>query len=105
MVPLDDLLDRTAEALLSGDLATLGALTARMEDCVATASAPDQATANRWQSKALRNARLLEAASRGVKAARRRVVEIAQGPTLTTYDSRGQKASITPIGLEAARRA
>jgi hypothetical protein len=39
-----------------------------------------------------------------VKAARLRVAEITRGPTLTTYDARGQKAQIAPQGLIPARR-
>jgi hypothetical protein len=101
MVPLEDLLDQAAEALLAGDLVALAALTPRIESA---APPQDRATAERLQAKARRNARLLEAATRGVKAARLRVAEITRGPTLTTYDARGQKAQIAPQGLIPARR-
>lgn len=101
MDPLEQLLDRAAEALLAGDLPALAALTPRIE----SADLPqDRATAERLQAKAQRNARLLEAATRGVKAARLRVAEITRGPTLTTYDARGQKAQVAPQGLTPARR-
>jgi hypothetical protein len=101
MVPLEQLLDQTAEALLAGDLATLAELALRIE----RAAVPqDRATAERLQVKAQRNARLLDAATRGVKAARLRIVEITRGPMLTTYDARGQKAEIAPQGLGPARR-
>jgi hypothetical protein len=99
---LEDLLDRAAEALLAGDLAQLSELTPRIE--AAEPSARDRATAERLQAKALRNARLLDAANRGVRAARLRMVEITRGPTLTTYDARGQKAAILPHDPSAARR-
>ena len=99
---LEALLDRAAAALLDGDLATLARLTPEIE---ATRIAPaDHASAVRLQGKAQRNARLLEAATRGVKAARLRMTEITRGPTLTTYDARGQKAEIAPLGLTPARR-
>lgn len=101
MALLEDLLDQAARALLAGDLGTLATLTAQIE------SAPlpqDRMTAERLRTKAERNARLLDAAKRGVKAARLRVAEITRGPTLTTYDARGQKAQIAPQGLTAARR-
>jgi hypothetical protein len=104
MVPLEDLLDRAAEALVAGDLAELGALTPAIEESAATISVPDRATAGRLHAKAERNARLLEAATRGVRSARHRVVEITRGPALTTYDARGLKAVIAPIKAEAARR-
>jgi hypothetical protein len=103
MVPLETLLDHAAEALLSGDLAALARLTPQIETASVTAS--DRPSAERLQRKALRNARLLEAATRGVKAARMRMGEITRGPTLTTYDARGQRAMIAPLSLEPARRA
>jgi hypothetical protein len=102
MMPLEALLDRAAEALLAGDLAALAELTPQIETAVVTAS--DRASAVRLHERASRNARLLQAASRGVKAARLRLDEIGRGPTLTTYDARGQKASIAPLGLGPARR-
>lgn len=101
MAPLEALLDQAAEALLAGDLGALSALTPRIE----SADVPqDRATAERLQAKARRNARLLEAATRGVRAARLRVAEITRGPMLTTYDARGHRAQIAPQGLVAARR-
>lgn len=102
MTRLEDLLDAAAAALLSGDLASLARLAPEIESAGITA--PDRASAERVQRKALRNARLLQAAARGVQAARLRVGEIARGPTLTTYDARGQKAQIAPSGLLPARR-
>lgn len=102
MTRLEDLLDQAAEALLAGDLATLASLTPAIESAQVTA--PDEASARRLQRKAERNARLLQAATRGVKAARLRVSEITRGPTLTTYDARGQKALIAPTVIEPARR-
>jgi hypothetical protein len=105
MFLLEDLLDQVAEALLAGDLAALAALAPMVEAGAAALSAPDPANADRLRVRAKRNARLLEAAARGVKAALGRLTEIARGPALTTYDARGLKATIAPIGLAAARRA
>ena len=102
MTPLETLLDQAAAALLAGDLAALARLTPGIE--AARISPADRAEADRLQTKARRNARLLEAATRGVKAARLRMIEITRGPTLTTYDARGQKAEIAPLGLTPARR-
>jgi hypothetical protein len=102
MTTLEDLLDAVSDALLAGDLATLSRLAPEVE--AATVSAPDQASADRLQRKALRNARLLQAATRGVKAARLRVGEITRGPTLTTYDAQGRKALIASTSREPARR-
>lgn len=102
MTPLEDLLDQAAAALLAGDLAALARLTPGI--AAARITSVDRAGAERVQRKAQRNARLLDAATRGVKAARLRMTEIARGPTLTTYNARGQKAEIAPLGLEPARR-
>lgn len=101
MVPLESLLDQAADALLAGDLAALSDLAPRIE---AAAPPQDPGTLERLRAKARRNARLLDAAMRGVKAARHRVAEITRGPTLTTYDARGQKAEIVASGMMPARR-
>lgn len=103
MTQLDLLLDQVAEALLRGDMTSLAALSPAIE--AETTIPADRATAERLQAKARRNERLLQAAARGVKAARLRLSEITSGPTLTTYDARGQKAQIAPVGLLPARRA
>jgi hypothetical protein len=102
MSSLEALLDAAADALLAGDLAALSQLTPQIES--AALAPADRAAAERLQAKAQRNARLLQAATRGVKAARLRVAEITRGPTLTTYDARGQKAQLAPQGLIPARR-
>lgn len=102
MSNLEALLDAAADALLAGDLAALSQLTPQIESAALAPS--DRAAAERLQTKARRNARLLQAATRGVKAARLRVAEITRGPTLTTYDARGQKAQISTGGSEPARR-
>jgi hypothetical protein len=99
---LEELLDAAAEALLTGNLATLSRLTPEIESVSITP--PDRATAERLHAKAQRNARLLQAATRGVKAARLRVTEITRGPTLTTYDARGQKSQFATSGREPAKR-
>jgi hypothetical protein len=102
MTSLEDLLDHAAAALLTGDLAALARITPAIES--ASLAAPDHATATRLAQKARRNARLLDAAGRGVKAARLRLAEITHGPTLSTYDARGHKAQLPPFGAERARR-
>ena len=102
MRQLELLLDDAAAALLSGNLAALALLTPQIESIGLKAT--DRSAAERLRTKADRNARLLEAATRGVTAARLRVAEIVRGPALTTYDARGHKALIAPIGSEPARR-
>ena len=102
MMLLEDLLDQTAAALADGDLAVLARLAPEIE--AARIAPTTRAEAERLHLKAQRNARLLDAATRGVKAARLRMTEITRGPTLTTYDARGHKADIAPLGSLTARR-
>jgi hypothetical protein len=101
---LEDLLDRTLAALLSGDLATLAALApevAAQTDSLAPLPAAD---ARRLQQKADRNARLLQSAARGLRAAQDRLEQITAGPTLTTYDAQGRKAALSATAAPALRR-
>jgi hypothetical protein len=101
---LEDLLDRTAAALLLGDLAALAELAPQTEALAETPVALDRSAAERLRVKAERNARLLTAATRGLRSARARMVEIAAGPTLTTYDALGRRSSLAPPPTIAPRR-
>lgn len=102
MERLETLLDQAADALISGNLPELARLTPQIESVEMRTA--DRVAAERLRAKAERNARLLDAAMRGVKAARHRVSEITRGPTLSTYDARGQKALIAPLSGLPARR-
>jgi hypothetical protein len=102
MERLEALLDRAADALIAGNLPELALLAPQIESVAVQAT--DRMAAERLRAKAERNARLLDAAMRGLKAARHRVSEITRGPTLSTYDSRGQKAVIAPMSALPARR-
>lgn len=102
MERIETLLDQAADALISGDLTELARLTPQIESVDVRVA--DRVSAERLRAKAERNARLLDAAMRGVKAARHRVAEITRGPTLSTYDARGQKAVIAPMSGLPARR-
>ena len=103
MGALEALLDRTAVALLRGDLAALPGLTEAMEAVAATLP-HDQSLGPALQKKAERNARLLQAAARGVKAAMARLGDITAGPVLITYDARGRRECVAPLGAGTARR-
>lgn len=101
---LEDLLDQTRTAVLAGDLASLALLAPRVEAAVESLANLDEHDARRLRQKADGNARLLQAASRGVRAAQGRLAEIISGPTLNTYDSQGRKAAIAPLSQLSARR-
>lgn len=105
LTALEDLLDQTREAVLAGNLGLLADLGPRIEAEAATLARQDRPTAERLLRKAERNAALLVAAGRGVRAAQGRLKDIANGPSLTTYDALGRKASIGPLAELAPRRA
>jgi hypothetical protein len=94
MTDLDDLLDQAFAALLRGDLAALAGLDARIDAAAGALSGLGVAAARRLQRKAERNARLLQAAGRGLRAARDRMEDILSGTGLTTYDARGRKSAL-----------
>jgi hypothetical protein len=87
---LDGLLDATRDALLAGDLSALAGLGARVSAEMDRLPALDARDAQRLRTKAERNARLLQAAGRGLRAARDRMAEITSGPSLATYDRDGR---------------
>ena len=102
--PLDDLLDQTHRALLSGDLALLGRLAPLVEEQAFQAGPMEVDTANRLRSKAERNARLLQSALGGLRAARARFLDITGRGSLTTYDALGRKATVPQENPTSARR-
>lgn len=101
---LETLLDQTRDAVLAGDLVQLAELAPQVAAMAEDLPRLDAAAAERLRRKAERNAQLLQAATRGVRAAQGRMGEIASGPMLTTYDARGQKAAIAPISALTPRR-
>jgi hypothetical protein len=101
---LEDLLDAVRDALVAGDFAALAQLGDNIDALADTPPEADRAAARRLRAKAERNARLLQAAARGVKAALGRLSDIASGPTLTTYDAQGRKTAVAPVALPVLRR-
>lgn len=100
-MPTDDpalalILDAVHGALRRGDYAALPALTAAMEEAV---EGLDQVGADEMRAlraRLERNAACLVAAARGLKAAKRRLAEIAQARAgLSTYGATG---TLTRIG-------
>jgi hypothetical protein len=91
MPDLETLLDETRDALLAGDLLRLAALTAQLDQA---APAADPAPLARSRRKAARNAALLEAALKGIRAARRRATELAQPGRFSTYDATGRRGAL-----------
>jgi hypothetical protein len=94
VTPLEDLLDQAFAALLAGDLAALAGLDAQIDAAAGTLPTLGEGAARRLQRKAERNAKLLQAAGRGLRAARDRMADILSGSRLTTYDSQGRKSAL-----------
>ncbi len=101
---LETLLDQTRDAVLAGDFAALADLAPQVEAEAGDLPRLDAAAARRLQQKAARNAQLLQAATRGIRAAQDRLEEICNGPTLTTYDARGKRAAIALPSVVLPRR-
>ena len=101
---LEALLDQTRDALIAGDFADLANLAAKVEGLAVTLPQLDRPAADRLRQKADRNARLLQAAQRGIRAARQRIIEINAGPSLSTYDARGRREVIAGASLLQPRR-
>lgn len=91
---LEALLDAMRGAILAGNLAALGPLGERAEQALTAPPVLAEADARRLREKAQRNMVCLEAAARGVRAARRRLAEVeaAASGGLGTYDAHGQRA-------------
>lgn len=103
---LEAVVGETAVALRSGNLAVMGELAARTDAALAEIdSETDPVRIEALRALAQRNATALEAAGRGVRAARRRFADIvsARGG-VKTYDNAGKTHKIgVPDGSMKAR--
>jgi hypothetical protein len=107
LIMLEARLDMAFQAIRTADFARLAALTAETEHTLAQiGTAGDEAVLQRIRQKAQRNATCLLAAGRGIKAARRRLEEVAGARAgLGTYDSAGQRSTLFAAPSTAAHRA
>lgn len=89
-------LDQVYAAMLRSDYGALAALTAAMEKAVQGQSdPPNEAELQMIRHKAERNAAVLLAAQRGIKAARRRLADIqASSSSFVTYDRSGRRSEV-----------
>lgn len=106
---MEALLGAEREALLSGALGQLPALIAAKERLLpGLESAPpaDAALAERLHRRAAANQVLLDAALKGLRAARERIETArAGGPPLSTYDASGRAERHAPTRPSVTRRA
>ena len=100
---IEDLLEETRTAAVSGDLVALTRLAPLVAMAAETGPDPD-ATSATIRAKARHAAALLAASARGIRSAIDRLDDIAAGPGLTTYDAKGRKAEVPPVPRRAPRR-
>lgn len=105
-VRLEQLLDNIHDAVVAGDLGQVAELGAEVDSLLrGLPDLHDQVLADRLRQKAVRNAACLQAAARGVRAARRRMSEIrAAQAGLATYDGQGKRLDHVQIGGKLAQR-
>lgn len=98
ITPIERMLDDMRRRVMAGDLASLPALEADLAQAVQGLRPATVEDAQKIRAKAMRNLACLEAAARGVRAARRRLDEIRQAAsgTIVVYDDRGRRAETAP---------
>lgn len=104
---LEDLLDRERAILLAGKVQDLANLTEYktklLHHLSSQAGGPGL---RRIQSKAQRNARLLQAAGSGIRSVADRVAALREGPkSFATYGANGSKRVVGGAGKTVERRA
>lgn len=102
---LETLLDAVHTALRAADFAALPALTTAVGALNPDALSRDPGTLRALQRKLQRNNACLQASARGLRAARRRITEIAAARAgLQTYTQAGQRQQIGPSQGTLAQR-
>lgn len=86
-------LDDLARALREGDFSAVGFLAGQADSILGHLPA-DAASLRRIRDAGARNAGLLTAAARGIRAARQRLQDRAHTARITTYDSLGQRSEV-----------
>jgi hypothetical protein len=98
-------LDRVYHLLRSGRLEGLAAATQALEAELARLDPMDAAGLDLLRDKAQRNAACLDAAARGVRAARRRLTEIRTMESgLGTYDDKGRRDELPGLAIRLTQR-
>ena len=98
-------LDRLYHSLRSGRLEGLAAATQALEVELARLDPADAAGLDLLRHKAQRNAACLDAAARGVRAARRRLSEIRMIESgLGTYDDKGRRDELPGLSIRLTQR-
>jgi hypothetical protein len=100
-------LDAIHAALLLGDLGQIGPLSRQLTEDLAAAQGSDwpEDALQAVRAKAQRNARVLDAALRGIRAARRRLAELHEAASgHRTYGRDGNRAAAAPLPTTLRQR-
>lgn len=101
---LETVLDESAVALKSGNLRRLNDLADQADVAIVGTGRPNEISVERLRDKAQRNATLIAAAIKGVKAARQRAKDLSATGQFSTYDATGQRNQVGLALLPASRR-
>lgn len=105
---LEDLLSTEAEAARRADFGSLAELAARKEallEALLAGPAPEPGRLEALRHKARRTAAVLQAARRGLRAARRRIAELQKAGDPETYAADGRRQGLEPAQGTLERRA
>jgi hypothetical protein len=104
MAKIETILDDMRAHLKSANFEALAALTPSLETAMQALADLPPDELEQIRKRAETNATLLQAARRGVIAARRRLDEVRRaGSGLQTYDIKGKRATLNPGGTTAGR--
>ena len=101
---IETILDETHAALRAGNLPLLEVLSARTDLALDANGGCDRSLAQRLQRKAQRNARMIAAAMKGVKAARQRAQDLTTQGRFSTYDAGGRRDQVGLSTTAPSRR-
>ena len=104
---LEDLLDRERTMLRSGAVQELSRLAdQKVRLMKGLSAAAEQSSLTRLREKAARNARMLDAAGKGIRSVANRISALRAGPqTFTTYAANGARATVGSKSGKVERRA
>jgi hypothetical protein len=101
---LETILDEMRNCIKVADFSGLAVLAPQLDQAVSKVRPKDAAELQRLKAKAAHNATLLEAARRGIGAARRRLDEARRAADgLQTYDGKGRRFDVATGGPTAGR--
>lgn len=94
--PLQTAMDDLRSQLMAGDYTDLPALAERIEGLMLGLRRSDAARLRRLRAQAIQTTACVDAARKGIRAARRRIDEATGRAALGTYDSAGTRAPLVP---------